>query len=301
MQEGVLEQLRLKDMPKGGKVIKSSLGLINSSSQYGGYKNGDLIMVCLRPKAGKSTFMIQEEASAADQGFKVCHMAFGDFTELDVIHKMMSCITGDLISNVVNAPELYKKRCESWLDNTRVAAFPAFGLDTTEVIAYARNLKRKWNYDIIILDYDSNIRPPQDNSMYESGGFMYSSFKGFAQQDGIVVMIGCQPKIQYWDDEVLGFSAPNESSRKQHVIDYMITGGRNKENKNVGTFSIPLVRRGESGGMTKVRFDDIHSRIIEISSKEYESLLRAHKDSHSKVSDVSLEGISFGSKAKGNK
>jgi hypothetical protein len=196
--------------------------------------------------------MVQEAASAADQGFKVAHMFFGDFTEFDGLCKLMSCVTGDLISNVVNAPEHYKKRCESWLENWRVAAFPAFELDCKEVVAYARNLKRKFPFDLLVLDYDSNIRPPQDAGMYESGGAMYSTFKGFAQDEGIVVIIGSQPKIGFWEHEILGYDCAAESSRKQHVVDIMVTGGRNKQYKQLGTIHLPLIRRGESAVTAKV-------------------------------------------------
>jgi hypothetical protein len=299
LQEGIIDHLRQKDMPKGGKVIKSSLGLINTAAQYGGFKNGDLAMVVLRPKGGKTTFLIQEGAHAIDQNFKVAHMFLGDYSELDGLHKYMSCITGELISNVVNAPNKYKQKCERWLENLRLAAFPAFELDCHEVVSYARNLRRKFEFSVLIVDYDSNVRPPNDHGMYETGGIMYSTFKGFAQSDECCVMIGCQPKIQYWEDELLGFNSAAESSRKQHAVDYMITGGRNSNYKQVGTFHLPLVRRGSSGGITRVMFDDIHSRITEISPKVYEDMIRSHKDSHLEIKDLSLEGVNFQDKVKG--
>ena len=108
-----------------------------------------------------------------------------------------------------------------------------------------------------------------------------------------MVIVGCQPKIQYWTDELLSFSSAAESSRKQHAVDYMITGGRNADYSQVGTFHLPLVRRGESAGITRVKFDDLHSRIIEISTKEYETLIHDHKDSQNKIKDLSLDGIKF--------
>jgi hypothetical protein len=298
LQEGIIDYLRQKDMPKGGKVIKSSLGLVNGSSQYGGFKNGDLAMVVLRPKGGKTTFMIQEGAAAADQGFKVAHIFLGDYSELDGLHKYMSCLTGDIITNVVNAPNQYKKKCEKWLEHLRVASFPAFGLDCNEIVSYARNLRRKFEFSVFVIDYDSNVRPPDDSGMYETGGIMYSTFKGFAQSDECVVIVGCQPKIQFWTDELLGFSSAAESSRKQHAVDYMITGGRNTDYSQVGTFHLPLVRRGESSGITRVKYDDLHSRIIEISPREYETLIRDHKGSHIQVRDLSLDGVRFEDKSK---
>jgi hypothetical protein len=294
LQEGIIEHLIQKDMPHGGLVIKSSLGIVNSSLLHKGYKNGDLIMVVMSPKCGKSTFMVQEAAAAADQGFKIVHMFFGDFTEYDGLCKFMSCVTGDPISNVVNAPKLYQKRCESWLENWRVAAFPALSLDTSEIISYARNYRKKFQFDMMVIDYDSNVKPPGDTAMYETGGVMYSAFKGFGQQEGVITIIGSQPKIGFWDDEVLSHTSAAESSRKQHVVDVMITAGRNPAYKKIGTFHLPLVRRGISSEITRVRFDDSNSRITEITQEEYDNLLRAHKDRRTEAGDFRLQGVSFG-------
>ena len=301
LQDGVIERLKEKDLPTGGKVIKSSFGIINSSLQYKGYKNGDLIMVVMMPKCGKSTFMVQEAVHAADQGFKVAHMFFGDFSEFDGLCIFMSCNSGQLIGDVVGSPFHYRKKCESSLGNWRVAAFPAFALDCEEVVAYAKNLRRNFPFDLLIIDYDSNVKPPKDAGMYESGGTMYSTFKGFGQSEGPVIMIGSQPKIQYWGQEVLGYGCAAESSRKQHVVDIMVTGGRNDKYKNIGTINLPLVRRGESAVMQKVKFDDYYSRILEISPGEYENLLRQHVAGHQKDSkeenkdkpDIKLDTVEF--------
>jgi hypothetical protein len=298
LQEGIIDHLKQKDLPPGGKIIQSSLGLINSALQYHGYKNGDLIMTVLRPKGGKSTFMIQEGAAAANQEAKVAHIHLGDFSEFDSICKYMSCITGDPISDVINAPKHYTSRCKAWLEHIRVAAFPAMSLDTDEVIAYCRTLRKKFKFDVLIIDYDANIRAPEDMQMYETGGYMYSTFKGFGQEAGHVTHIGCQPKIQFWKEEVLPFEAAAESSRKQHAVDVMITGGRNEKHSRIGTFSLPLVRRGASSGITRVRFDDIHSRILEINQKDYDLLLQETKNAKQEAADVSLENIRFEDKIK---
>jgi hypothetical protein len=60
----------------------------------------------------------------------------------------------------------------------------------------------------------------------------------------------------------------------------LITGGQNQECKNIGTFNLPLVRRGVSNVQRRVKFEHAHSRITEVSIVEYESLLRMHKQQH---------------------
>jgi hypothetical protein len=293
-EEGILDRLKEKDMPPGGKVIKSSLGLVNSVAQYGGYKNGDLIMVCLAPKSGKTTLMIQETAAAAAQRFNSAHVFIGDYTEFDGICKLLSCITGALISDVIKNYNDYKKQCENYLDHIRVASFPAYALDTYETIAHLKKLKKQFDFSFSVIDYDTNIRPPNDSSMYQTGGLMYSAFKGFATECSSTVVIGCQPKIQFWKDEILSSEAPSESSRKQHVVDFMILGGRNPKCREVGTIHMPMVRRGVSGEMSKVRFDDWHSRIEDITPQEYDRiLLEAQSKKPQASGDVVLEGVRF--------
>jgi hypothetical protein len=297
LEAGVLDKLKAKDMPPGGKVIKSSLGLVNTILQYKGYKNADLVMVCGRPKSGKTTLMIQEGAYAAYQEFKVAHMFFGDQSEFDGICKYMSCITGDAISTVVADYNAYKKRCEKWLDHVRIAAFPAMQVDCFEAINHLTKLKRSFNFNMCVLDYDSNIRPPDDSGLYQTGGIMYSSFKGYGMTDSCVVMIGSQPKIQYWQDEVLPMEAPSESSRKQHAVDVQLHIGRNKDYDKIGTIYAPLVRRGESGQFSRVQFDDLHSRIVDITPQQYQRTLMEMKNRKAEASsDTLLEGVTFGGK-----
>jgi hypothetical protein len=274
-QDGILESLRENDFPQGGKVIRSSFDLINRNALYKGYKYGDLIAICLPPKVGKTTFMLQEAAAILADGFKVAHSFFGDMSEFDGACKLMSCYTNSLIDNVVNNYEEFKDRCKHLLKNWRVAAFPALQMDCFKVVSNLKALKDVFDFDVFMIDYDANLQPTAE--MYESGGIMYSTFKAFAQENKCVGFIGVQPKIQLWTEEIIGAEAPAESSRKQHVIDFLITGGRNRECKDIGTFNLPLVRRGVSNVQRRVKFEPLYSRIKEVSISEYDNLLRTHK------------------------
>jgi hypothetical protein len=295
LEEGILDKLKAQDMPPGGKVIKSSMGLVNNVLLYGGYKNGDLIMVCGRPKVGKTVLMVQEGASATNQGFNVAHMFFGDQTNFDGITKYMSCITGDNMNSVIQDYNIYKKRCERWLEHLRIASFPAMGVDCYEVISYLEKLKRTFDFNMIVLDYDLNIRQPTEMGMYEAGGVLYSVTKGMGTNFGCPVMIGSQPKINFWQDEILPMEAAAESSRKQHAVDVMITIGRNAKYPKIGTVNIPLVRRGASNQFSRVIFEDTRTRITDISPYEYEKLFQENKSRAAEASsgDVSLEGQKF--------
>jgi hypothetical protein len=295
LEEGIMDKLWAKDMPTGGKVIQSSLGIINTSLMYGGYKKGDLGMVCLRPKGGKSMMMVQEAASATQQEFNVAHLFFGDMSEFDGICMYCANITGDPLIKVVRNYNEYKKRCERWLDHLRIASFPAMYMDCYETVSHIKRLKRQFAIDMCILDYDLNIRATKEApGMYEGGGLTYSVFKGAASSEGYACLIGSQTKQQFWDMEKPPGEAAAESSRKQQTIDIMINGGRNSEVESVGTFWLPYVRRGISGEITRVRFDDDCRRIQDITSREYERLLTEGKSKKKGINDTSvLDGIKF--------
>jgi hypothetical protein len=299
-EEGILDKLRARDLPPGGKVIKSSLGIVNSVTLYEGYKSSDLILICAKAKAGKTLLALQESAAAAAQGFNVAHLFFGDYSEFSGICRMMSCITGAPISDVVVNYNEYKKRCERYLDYIRVAAFPAYSLDTPAVISQLKTLKKQFDFSFCAIDYDANIRSSEDSTMYQSGGSMYASFKGFAEMHSCTALIGSQIKPAYYKDEILDEGAPNESSRKVHFVDMMIGLGRNSDYRGVGTISLPVVRFGVSGEIARVRFDDAHSRIEDITPEEYDRLLQEAQGYTQEPSrDSVLNGVRFMDKDQG--
>jgi hypothetical protein len=293
-EPGALDRLREQDMPAGGRVIKSSFGLVNSVALYGGYKNADLIMVCMKTKGGKTLAMLQETAAAASQGFNVAHMLFGDYSEFDGICRLMSCITGADLADVVKNYNEYQKRCEKYLDYVRIAAFPARSKDIYETLAHLKSLKKQFDFSMCVVDYDGNLRPQKDENMYQTGDVVYGALKGFAKDATCAALIGCQCKPEFRDDEILGENAPNESSRKVMHVDFMICAGRNQKSDRVGTLTLPLVRRGRSGETSRVRFDYEHSRIEDITPQEYDrAVLEAQSRKNQPSGDVVLEGVKF--------
>jgi Hom_end-associated Hint/Homing endonuclease len=280
---------------KRGLLTAITVEPLGVDTYYGFELDGDGLFLLGDFQVTHNTqYMIQESAAAAHQGFNVAHMFFGDYSEFDGICRLLSCITGTPISEVMKNYNALKRECERYLDHIRIAAFPALSLDTYEVIAHLKKLRKQFGFSFCVLDYDSNIRSPKDESMYTSGGLMYGAFKGFASETSTAVMIGCQTKPEYWNMEVLPETAPNESSRKQHHVDFMICGGRNQKTRKVGTFNLPLVRRGVSGEMTRVRFDDLHSRIEDITPQEYErTILENFNRDTGPSGDTILEGVRF--------
>lgn len=276
---GLVQKLKEMSTPNG-KIIKSSISVYNKASVYGGLKYGDLISVCAPPKVGKTTLMCQEGAYFCTNNLKVAHVCLGDMDNFDVICKYVSNITGEPMEVIVDNPTSFFGQYPAVKDimkNVRISCFPAGELGIRELLGHLRQLKQNFDFDVAIVDYDSNIASPKTDNLYEAGGIIYTALKGFAEKERCVVYVGSQPKIGCWENEVLDMASASESSRKQHTVDAMITMGRNKDYKYIGTYNIACLRRGESGVSVRIKFDYKGSSIKEIRQQEYDELLNNNK------------------------
>lgn len=266
------EKLKKIDLPDSGKTIKSSMTLVNNNSLFKGFKNGDLVAWVAPPKVGKTTIMVQEGAHFAKQGHKVLHLFIGDMSVADGICKYISNLVGVNIDSVILNSKKYFEMCEETLNNVRMAEIASDSLTISEILHTVKKSKKEFNFDVLIVDYDSNIRPSQRDSLYERGGEIYSALKGFAAKEKCVVCVGSQPKIHYWTLELLDMTSASESSKKQHHVDFLLAIGRNQKFKHLGTLNMPLIRRGEGDVFTPIHFQYDQTRIQEISKDEYRSL-----------------------------
>jgi hypothetical protein len=153
--------LKLKELSfPSGKIMKSSISLINNSLIYKGYKYGDLIMVVAPPKVGKTTLLCQEGSFSAKNGLKVVHICLGDMDNIDVVCKYTSVLTNEPMEVITEDPIKYFNEypvVKETFKNVRISCFPAGELGVRELLGHLRQLKRKFNFDMAIVDYDSNI------------------------------------------------------------------------------------------------------------------------------------------------
>jgi len=275
---GVIDHLKSMDSPEGHRIMKSTLAVVNYNATYQGYKPGDLIMVCAPTKVGKSTLMVQEGAAIAQQGFKVAHMWFGDMSSFDGWCKYVSTMKQASVVNVIENHKSYVERCQKEFANLRMASHPGLSKTLAEVFGEANSLRKTFDFDLLILDYDANIISTSDE-MYAAGGTMYAMLKGYAQANNIAIIIGSQAKPSYALTEILDQGAANESSRKQHAVDFMVNIGRNPKVPTLGSVHIPLMRRGKSLVTSRIKFEYETSRITEISSSEYQKIKQDYMDS----------------------
>ena len=280
-----LMQIVEAERPPDGVNLLSSIPKINEKLTYGGYRYSDLVMVLGAPKTGKTTFMVQEGANIIKNGGKVLHFAIGDMTKGDILSKYIASLHegGANVTKVTLSPEDYYEKVKEGIGNLIVREEPALMMTIDNLVSSARSLKKDFDYDFVVVDYDANISPEKDG-MYESAGVIYGKLKGLAQQCKCVVMVGCQPKIDAWEKEALGKMDASESSRKQHAVDIMIGLGKPSDTSIVGTLTLPLVRRGESGLKAKIQFDYPQGRIAHIDQDQYKKLVDDNPDFVSKRS-----------------
>lgn len=92
-----------------------------------------------------------------------------------------------------------------------------------------------------------NFLTSGQNSIYTEGGLLYDKLTEFSGR-GKLVFIASQPKIYSWGNEEIPMEALSESSRKQQILDMIISFGRNPNSPNhLGVVKIAKNRRGEVG------------------------------------------------------
>lgn len=257
-------------------IVKFFIDKINQIMQYKGLIPGTLNMVTAPPGRGKTTMMINQGVSSAKQGFNVLHVFLGDMSEFDGLVRYTSCIAGTPTSDLVDfTPEELGKFIAKWnmsgvFSKVEVISYAADELTASQLIEEITTFQRtnRKHYDVIIVDYDENISKADDN-IYESGGQIYNKLALFSVTNKSVIFVASQPKTEYWKQEIIPLEAASESSKKQKIIDLMITLGKPSKSSSVGTIHIAKNRRGEDGKIYRIKISGSNARMTHISEDDY--------------------------------
>lgn len=261
-----------------GLVIPSFVPDINKLLTFKGYAPSNLVMICSPPGKGKTMFMINEGVNAASLGFKVLHVFLGDMTEYDGFIRYTSSITGikqdEIVSMTLdNQIKLVSKyNYQGIFNNIVVKSHPASEITVDQLIKeiYSLQDQLKIHFDMIHVDYAENLVPERD-AMYDSGGDIYNKLSLLGSQNKSVVFIGSQPKASYWSTEVIPLEAAAESSKKQHIVDLMLTMGQ-ATGENLLTLNIPKSRRGIANRLIRLQSNYASAKMSQITEEEYLSL-----------------------------
>ena len=253
---------------------------INGEMQYKALPPGTLNMVSAAPGCGKTTLMINQGMYSAINGFKVLHIFLGDMSKYDGFLRYLSNISGINTNTLVDYSEqelintVKKYNYTGALGNVTIASYPQGQLNSTQLIEEIVSTQKVLNthFDVIIVDYDENINKDDEDNIYESGGLIYNRLGMFSVTNRSVVFIVSQPKPQYWNQEIIPLEAAAESSKKQKIIDTMITMGKPSRSSTVGTIFIAKNRRGRVGNKFHIKINGANTQIKHISTAEYQQI-----------------------------
>jgi hypothetical protein len=242
----LFNELDITDLAQmySGEGYKSSFKFINDSFTCGGYIPGQIVGIVSPPGNGKSLFVQNEVVNFIKQGKRVHLMILGDLNELDVATRL-TCMMAKrpkrvIESDIVTYFSMYKDKFSDLLSITIVPSGVVTGQEYIDWM-----LDRIDEYDVLVIDYDSNFKKSETSSMYDIYGDLYDLFTQLSRHQKLIFVCS-QPKICYYNAEEIPMDGIGESSRKQHILDMIITIGRRQESKmRMGKMQIVKSRRGD--------------------------------------------------------
>lgn len=208
--------------------------------------------------SGKTLFMMTEAVEAIKQGKKVLYAAIGDLKPFDFVSRICSMLLKiPMTKTALSVESNWKAACMMYpqlATNLRVQFISPNKYTPEQWLKMNEQLGNVDNYDVFFIDYDTNFNTEKD-SMYAKGDEVYTMAYTLSQHAGKYVFVGSQPKIGNWKDQELGLESASESSRKQQIVDVMISLSHDRNVRNprnhLGIINVPKNRRG---GTTKFKY-----------------------------------------------
>ena len=259
------------------KVIEEDLGNIQylptsfkfiekSCYPNKGYSTGQVVMVCAPPGNGKTNFLAHEVVAMlrANEGiekeedkFRIYWIALGDMNRLDFIVRLTAIYKKITFNEVKDNPKAhFTQDVKDFFKYVKISVVPASYVDIYGVKHFVENTVVDPTFDpqVVIIDYDANLQSNRD-SMYMAGEETYNVASRISRpmgKPGRLVFVASQPKIEFWNYCPMPMEAAAESSRKQAIIDMMITIARDPNSireTTVGKMMVAKNRRGTDGGI----------------------------------------------------
>lgn len=232
----------------------------------GAFDYGTINVITAPPGNGKTMLIMNQAVYIASQGKHTLHLAIGDLTRKQVIIRFLAIITGNTVRQIAMlSPEQFrqfiskaKMKYSVIFEHLHCKCILPNSLNGIELVKLIKKEQERKNihFDQIAVDYDGNIETSistnkkgvdKDNkSMYYEGADIYNLFVKFAKENETVVWMLSQPKIQYWNCEKIPLEGLNDSSKKQHIVDFIMSLGKKIKDEPKVTFFISKNRHGVS-------------------------------------------------------
>lgn len=227
-----------------------------------------------------TTLLINQGLYTAQQGFKVLHVFLGDMNKMDGWYRYASILSEISTQKISKLSDekftefIQKFNTAGYLGNIEIITIPAKRFTASQLVEEIVSIQERGNihYDCIIIDYDKNLADGGEDSMYKLGGQVYDTFASFAVDNLSVIMIASQPKIGFWDKEILPLEALSESSKKQEIVDFLLTLGKPVKNSSIGTLYIAKNRRGKDCKTCRIGIDGDTGRMRFITEEEFTNI-----------------------------
>jgi len=199
-----------------GNAIPSCFDFINKSFEAdGGYPRGEIVSIVAPPGVGKSLISMNEAISMALKGYKVHMLILGDLGPLDVVTRACSIWSGySFTDSKRNLMSLYQGLCQALGDNLDLTIAPADKITIDQYVEFIKSSNK--NYDVVFIDYDSNIKQEgMGDNMYLEGGKTYTALTELSIGMNKLVFILAQPKISAFTESLITINQVAESSRNK--------------------------------------------------------------------------------------
>jgi len=274
----------------GTDVIPSSFNFINQALPSGGYQRGQLVMVGAPPGTGKTTFLLNEAVFSAKHGNKVLYVSLGDMLPQDFFVKIIGIVKDLPVSHILmKIDELWRdKEVQEIARNLKISVLPAGSLTADQLYAAVSKKSTGEDYDVVIVDYDTNLKVEGDLSLYERGRLVYEALSAISRDEPYkLVFVASQVKRDKWGQDLIPLDAAADSSNKQAVVDLMLTIGKNPGKKKInddsfvhaGYLNIAKARRGLSSPLSYTPYMLTASgRFIPITEARYQELYHREEE-----------------------
>lgn len=239
---------------------------ISDTLSTGAFDYGTINVITAPPGNGKTMLIMNQAVYVASQGKHTLHLAIGDLTRKQVIIRFLAIITGNTVRQIAMlSPEQFrqfiskaKMKYSVIFEHLHCKCILPNSLNGIELVKLIKKEQEKKNihFDQVAVDYDGNIETSistnkkgvdKDNkSMYYEGADIYNLFVKFAKENETVVWMLSQPKIQFWGSEKIPLEGLNDSSKKQHIVDFIMSLGKKIKDEPKVTFFISKNRHGVS-------------------------------------------------------
>ena len=239
---------------------------------YGGFANGNLVILAARPSVGKTAVTLQMMEAAARSGIGVGLYSL-EMTHREITQRML-CSTGEVdgyaMANARMEWEAFERAA------TRLNGLPVYVNDTSfsldEVSMSIRRHARQGKIGAAYIDYLGLLELPSGRSRYEQVSDATRKLKLLAKMAGIPIVLLCQlNRASVADNRPPDLYDLRDSGSIEQDADIVLMLERSRKYENCIAMYIRKNRQGKTGYNIVLEINDNYTRFTEKDGADEES------------------------------